>query len=173
MPWNQLPRAARCGIDERARSPGRLLEESTESAHSFHPVRSIEPQPIHDWGQVIRYGPALIRAKFPPSPIEQLFGHTIGGGDAKGWTILGGRLGATDRIGGGGRDWPVCDADSCAGEAALTTLVDAGPIAVSYADDSQSQPSGRSLVSGELCSSVGVNLVEISSKLRIRSHPEV
>ena len=31
-------RAARGGIDERARLPRRLLEESTEAAHSFHPV---------------------------------------------------------------------------------------------------------------------------------------
>ncbi len=38
---------------------------------------------------------------------------------------------------------------------------------------SQSQPSGRSLVSGELCSSVEVNLVEISNVPRIRSRPEV
>ena len=35
------PRTARCGIDERARSPCRLLEQSTKPAHGFHPVQSI------------------------------------------------------------------------------------------------------------------------------------
>ncbi len=28
------------------------------------------------------------------------------GGDAGGWTGIGGRLGATDRVRDGGRDWP-------------------------------------------------------------------
>jgi hypothetical protein len=42
------PRAAPRGIDERTRSPGRLLEQPTESAHRFHPVRLIEPQPLHE-----------------------------------------------------------------------------------------------------------------------------
>ncbi len=68
-PWN-----SRCGqraaADERAQSPRRLLEQSTEAAHSFHPVQSIDPQPVHDWGEVIRNRPALVRAKFPPRPIQ-------------------------------------------------------------------------------------------------------
>ncbi len=62
-------RTAFRGIEERARSPCRLLEQSTEAAHSFHLVQSIDPQPVHDWGEVIRNRLALDRAKFPPCPI--------------------------------------------------------------------------------------------------------
>ena len=111
------PRTARCGIDERARSPRRLLEQSTEAAHGFHPVRSIEPQPLHDRRQVVRNRPAFVRAELAPRPIQQ---HDIVldldrqeplvgrphmqtprglhlGGDGNGWTEIGGRLRATDR----------------------------------------------------------------------------
>ncbi len=70
LPWNQR-RERRRRIEERARSPRRLLEQSAEAAHSFHPVRSIEPQPVHDWGQVIRNRPAIVRAKFPSRTIRQ------------------------------------------------------------------------------------------------------
>jgi hypothetical protein len=121
LPWNQ-----RRGIDERARSPCRLLEQSTEAAHGFHPVRSIDPQPVHDWGQVIRNRPALVRAKFSPRPIQQ---HDIvldldrqkplvrrphmqtpqrpdWGGDARRWTGISGRLAATGCIRDGDRYWP-------------------------------------------------------------------
>ena len=52
-------------------------------------------------------------------------------------------------------------------------VVVAVSIAVSCSVSSQSQPSGRSLVSGKLCSSVEVNLVEISNVPRIRSQPGV
>ena len=41
------PRAARHGIDERTRSPRRLLELATRAAHTFHAVRWIGPQPAH------------------------------------------------------------------------------------------------------------------------------
>ena len=51
------------GIDERTRSPGRLLEQPTESAHRIHPVRLIEPQPLHERGQMLRNRPALDRAE--------------------------------------------------------------------------------------------------------------
>src|SRR5258706_15741397 len=65
------PRAACGGIDKHARSPRRLFEQPTEAAHRCHPVRLIEAQPLHDWGQVLWNRPALVRAEFPPRPIEQ------------------------------------------------------------------------------------------------------
>ena len=55
----------------------------------------------------------------------------------------------------------------------LSTVEDAGSIAVSCNVNSQSHASGRSEVSRELSSSSEVNLVEVSSMLRIRLHPEV
>ena len=68
---------------------------------------------------------------------------------------------------------PACNADSCGGEAAPTAVVDAGSAAVSCSVSSHSQASGRSKVVSELCSSSDVNLLEVSSMLRIRSRPEV
>ena len=65
------PRAAYRGIDKQARSPRRLLEQPAEAAHRFHPVRLIEAQPLHDWGQVLWNRPALVRAELPARPIEQ------------------------------------------------------------------------------------------------------
>ncbi len=75
---------------------------------------------------MIRNRPALVRAKFPPRPIEQhdivldldrqepLVGRPCmqtpqglyWGSDACDWTGIGGRLGATDRVRDGDRDWP-------------------------------------------------------------------
>ncbi len=52
-------------------SARRLLEQSAEAAHSIHLVRSIEPQPLRDRGQVIRNRPLLVRAELPPRPIHQ------------------------------------------------------------------------------------------------------
>ena len=68
---------------------------------------------------------------------------------------------------------PACDANSSGVEAALTAVVDTDSVAVSCNVSSQSQASGRSRVSIELCSSLVVNLVEISPMPRIRSRPEV
>src|SRR5262249_38959363 len=58
-------------IDQRVRSARRLLEKSTEAARRFHPIRSIEPQPLRDRSQMIWNRPALVRAEFPPRAIEQ------------------------------------------------------------------------------------------------------
>jgi hypothetical protein len=53
------PRAARRGIDKQARSPRRLLEQPTEAAHRFNPIRLIEAQPLRDWGAESLSQPAL------------------------------------------------------------------------------------------------------------------
>ena len=47
--------------------PAACLKSRPKPRHSFHPVRSIEPQPVHDWGQVIRNRPALVRRVPAPS----------------------------------------------------------------------------------------------------------
>ncbi len=118
------PRAVRRSIDERTRSPGRLLEQPTESAHRFHPVRLIEPQPLHDRGQVLRNRPALVRSEFPPRPVQQhdvvldpdrqepLVGrpHTQTprgldpSGDASDWTRIDERLEVAGTVGDGNCD---------------------------------------------------------------------
>jgi hypothetical protein len=45
----------------------RLVAVKLIAAPGFHPVRSIEPQPLDDQGQVIRNRAALVRAQFPPT----------------------------------------------------------------------------------------------------------
>src|ERR1700722_15765742 len=64
------PRTACRGIDKHARSPRRLFEQPTEAAHRFHPVRLIEAQPLHDWGQVLWNRPALVRAGIPDTHLQ-------------------------------------------------------------------------------------------------------
>jgi hypothetical protein len=92
------------------------------AAHGFHPVRSIEPQPLHNRGQLIRNRSALVRAEFPTRPIQQhdivldINGQkppvgsprmqTPRGGDARGWTGIIRRLRGRDRVRDGDRDWP-------------------------------------------------------------------
>ena len=56
---------------------------------------------------------------------------------------------------------------------ALTAVVVTDSVAVSRNVSSQSQASGRSQVSTELCPSLVVNLVETSPMPRIRSRPEI
>jgi hypothetical protein len=69
LPWNQRLEQRAGGIDKQARSPCRLLEQPTEATHRFNPIRWIEAQPLHDWGQVLWNRPALVCAEFPPRPI--------------------------------------------------------------------------------------------------------
>jgi hypothetical protein len=64
LPWNQR-------LEQRAAASTITLDRPAACLNSrrFHPVRLIEAQPLHDWGQVLWNRPALVRAEFPPRPI--------------------------------------------------------------------------------------------------------